>query len=102
MRLRSERWRRGPAAVATAATGIVTIGGQLSDVVLLGRHARSSLALLPLHVLGVAGGVGLLVLAFGLWRGKRRAAEVATAAPAATGADPCRDDVLLVRRERRR
>jgi lysyl-tRNA synthetase class 2 len=66
--------------MATAATGIVTIGGQLSDVVLWGRHARSSVALLPLHVLGVAGGVGLLLLAFGLWRGKRRAAEVAIAA----------------------
>jgi lysyl-tRNA synthetase, class II len=80
MRLRSERWRRGPAAAATAVTGIVTIGGQLPEAVLSGHHAPSSIPLLPLHVLGVAGGVGLLVLALGLWHGKRRAAEVAIAA----------------------
>src|SRR5262245_3250009 len=80
MGLRSDRWRRGPAALATAATGVVTIGGQLSEIVLSGRHARSSLPHLPLHALGIAGGVGLLILAFGLWHGKRHAAEVAIAA----------------------
>ena len=35
---------------------------------------------LPLHILGIAGGLGLLLLAAGLWNGKRRAAVVAIAA----------------------
>ena len=86
MNLRSETWRRGPAAVATAATGLVTIGGQLSEIAITGRGVRSSLPLLPLHVLGILGGLGLLVLALGLWHGKRRAAQLAIAALALIGA----------------
>jgi lysyl-tRNA synthetase class 2 len=86
MNLRSETWRRGPAAAATAATGLVTIGGQLSEIAITGREVRSSLPLLPLHVLGILGGLGLLVLAAGLWHGKRRAAQVGIAALALIGA----------------
>ena len=85
MNLRSETWRRGPAAVATAATGLVTIGGQLSEIAITGREVRSSLPLLPLHVLGILGGLGLLVLAAGLWHGKRRAAQVGIVALALIG-----------------
>ena len=85
MNRRSQSWRRSPAAVATAATGLVTIGDQISDMALSGRHVRSSLPLLPLHILGIAGGVGLLILAFGLWHGKRRAAQVAIVALALIG-----------------
>jgi lysyl-tRNA synthetase, class II len=65
---------------------IVTIGGQLSEVVLSGREVRSSLPLFPLHALGIAGGVGLLILAFGLAHGKRGAAEIAIAALTLIGA----------------
>lgn len=54
--------------------------GQLSGIVLSGRHAAAGLSDLPLQALGVAGGLGLLLLAAGLWHGKRRAAEVAIAA----------------------
>lgn len=75
-----ERWRRISAALATAATGLVTIGGQLDEMALSGRHIRAGLPLLPLHALGIAGGIGLLVLAAGLWHGKRQAAQVAIAA----------------------
>jgi len=82
----SERGKRISAALATAATGLVTIGGQVDDVVLSGRHLRAGLPLLPLHALGIAGGLGLLVLAVGLWHGKRRAAQVAIAALAVIGA----------------
>ena len=85
MNRRSQSWRRSPAAVATAATGLVTIGDQISDMALSGRHVRSSLPLLPLHILGIAGGIGLLILAFGLWHGKRRAAQVGIAALALIG-----------------
>jgi hypothetical protein len=63
----------------------VTIGDQISDMALSGRHVRSSLPLLPLHILGIAGGLGLLILAVGLWHGKRRAAQVAFAALALIG-----------------
>jgi lysyl-tRNA synthetase, class II len=77
--------RRAPAAAATAATGLLTIGAQLSEVVLSGRHLRSNLPLLPLHAFGIAGGIGLLVLALGLWHGKRSAAQVAIVALALIG-----------------
>jgi hypothetical protein len=82
----SERGKRISAALATAATGLVTIGGQVDEVALSGRHLRAGLPLLPLHALGIAGGLGLLVLAVGLSHGKRRAALVAIAALAVIGA----------------
>src|SRR5512132_381452 len=77
--------RRVPAAAATAATGLLTIGNQLDEIVLSGRQVRSTLPLLPLHAFGIAGGLGLLVLALGLWHGKRRAAQVAIVALALIG-----------------
>jgi lysyl-tRNA synthetase class 2 len=56
------------------------VAGQLSGIVLTGRHVDTGLSDLPLHLLGIAGGLGLLLLAVGLWNGKRRAAEVSAAA----------------------
>jgi len=73
-------WRRALTAVVTAAAGLTTIAGQLSEMAFTGRAARSGLPLLPLHALGIAGGLGLLALAAGLWRGRRRAAVLSTVA----------------------
>ena len=80
MNRRFGSWRRGVTAATTAVAGVTTVLGQLSGIVLTGRHANAGLSDLPLHVLGIAGGVGLLLLAVGLWNGKRRAAVVAVAA----------------------
>ncbi|HMA27783.1 MAG: bifunctional lysylphosphatidylglycerol flippase/synthetase MprF [Solirubrobacterales bacterium] len=80
MNRRFGSWRRGLTAAATGIAGGTTVTGQLSGALLAGRHHGGGLSLLPLHALGIAGGAGLLVLAAGLWRGKRRAAEVSIAA----------------------
>src|SRR6266571_1471324 len=45
-----------------------------------GLPAAGDAAVLALHALGFAGGLGLLVLAHGLWRGKRRAVYIAAGA----------------------
>jgi lysyl-tRNA synthetase, class II len=79
-------WRRALTAIFTAVAGLTTVGAQLSDIAFTGRAARSDLPLLPLHALGIAGGLGLLVLAVGLWRGRRRAAVIAAAALCLIGA----------------
>ncbi len=86
MNRRFGSWRRGVTAAATAVAGATTVLGQLSGVVLTGRHAAAGLSDLPLQALGIAGGLGLLLLAAGLWHGKRRAAEVAIAALCLIGA----------------
>jgi lysyl-tRNA synthetase class 2 len=81
MSRRFASWRRGIAAVAAGAAGLTTIAGQaLSNPIVPSRHHASAFSLVPLHALGIAGGLGLLVLAVGLWRGKRRAADVAVVA----------------------
>ena len=80
MNRRFGSWRRGLTAAATAVAGATTVLGQLSGIVLTGPHANAGLSDLPLHALGIAGGLGLLLLTVGLWNGKRRAALVAAAA----------------------
>lgn len=77
---RRGNWRRALTAVFTAAAGLTTVGAQVSGITFTGRAARSGLPLLPLHALGIAGGLGLLVLAVGLWRGRRGAAVVSAVA----------------------
>ena len=86
MNRRFGSWRRGLTAAATAVAGVTTVLGQLSGIVLTGPHANAGLSDLPLHLLGIGGGLGLLLLAAGLWHGKRRAAEVAIAALCLIGA----------------
>lgn len=60
MNRRFGSWRRGITAAATAVAGATTVLGQLSGVVLTGRHADAGLSDLPLQALGIAGGLGLL------------------------------------------
>ncbi len=84
MNRRFGSWRRGATAAATAIAGITTIAGQLSGLVVTGRHPDT--AVIPLYALGLTGGLGLLLLAAGLWRGKRRAAQMAIAALCVIGA----------------
>jgi lysyl-tRNA synthetase class 2 len=75
------------AAFIAAVAGITTIAGQaLPEPAALDRHPTSTLPLVPLHALGTAAGIGLLVLAIGLWRGRRRAADVAIVALCAIAA----------------
>ena len=68
--------KRGAAAAICVAAGVTTIAGQLSQ---RSYNVRSTGALPidSLHALGIAGGIGLFVLAHGLWRGKRRAVDIA-------------------------
>jgi lysyl-tRNA synthetase class 2 len=76
------RVRRGTAAGLAVAAGLATLVAQLSAEApsALGRHpAIGGAGAVALHALGVAGGLGLLVIAHGLWRGKRRALYVAAA-----------------------
>jgi lysyl-tRNA synthetase, class II len=74
-------WRRAVAAGAAAVAGLTTIAGQaFSEPAAISRHPYYTLPLIPLHALGVAAGIGLLVLAAGLWRERRRAADVAIVA----------------------
>ena len=80
MNRRFGSWRRGVTAATTAVAGATTVAGQLSGIALTGRHASAGFSDLPLHALGIAGGLGLLLLTVGLWNGKRRAALVAAAA----------------------
>ena len=83
MNRRSQSWRRSPCSAGQGGDRARGPPATHSDIALSGRHVRSSLPLLPLHILGIAGGVGLMLLAFGLWHGKRRAAQVAIVALAA-------------------
>src|SRR5258708_7176143 len=75
-------WRRGAAAMLAAAGGLTTLAAQVSAAPsALGSHRPPhGMELVPLHALGVAGGLGLLVLAHGLWRGKRSAADIGVGA----------------------
>lgn len=77
---RLSRWRCRAAAGIAALAGLTTLAAQLSTrapSALAHRSTVGGAGALALHALGVAGGVGLLVLAHGLWREKRRAAYVA-------------------------
>lgn len=67
--------KRGIAALICAAGGVTTLVAQATSANMHG-HA-GAVPLDSLQLLGVAGGLGLLVLAHGLWRGKRRAAAIA-------------------------
>jgi lysyl-tRNA synthetase, class II len=77
------RFRRAVAAGLAAAAGLATLVAQLSAGApsALGHHpAIDGMGAVALHALGVAGGLGLLLIAHGLWRGKRRAVYVAAGA----------------------
>ncbi len=89
------RWWPATTAVLAGLTGI-TLAGSAIDCTQLGRVAGPlavdpASALAPGHVLAAVAGAGLLVLAGGLVRGKRRAAELAAAALAAAAILPILD-----------
>jgi lysyl-tRNA synthetase, class II len=74
---------RPVAALATAAFALLTVASSLTADEAWRERALESIvpdrALTVAHVLGVIGGLVLLVLAHGLWRGRRRAGPVAVA-----------------------
>jgi lysyl-tRNA synthetase class 2 len=70
------RLARVAAAGAAVYAGLTTLTAALSP----GAIDHAAAASLPLHMTGIAGGAGLLVIAHGLWVGRRRAALVAVGA----------------------
>src|ERR1700730_706418 len=68
--------RRALACGICAAAGVTTLAGQLSPSgsAAITAHQAGVVAMGSLHALGIAAGLGLLLLAYGLWRGKRLAA----------------------------
>src|SRR3984893_4141870 len=69
--------RRALACGICAAAGVTTLAGQLSPSgsAAITAHQAGVVAMGSLHALGIAAGLGLLLLAYGLWRGKRLAAD---------------------------
>ncbi len=81
---RSGAWRRHAAALVTALAGLLTIAAQTSSEDI--HDVAGSAFSLPFgRLLGVAGGLWLLALAWGMFDGKRRAADAAIALLCALG-----------------
>ena len=75
------RWWRGPAGVATALAGVLTLSSSLSPNLpgrerLLERFEPGA-AQVAAHVAGVVGGLALLALSLGVLQGRRKASHTA-------------------------